>query len=204
MSDYFMNMYDEEKPQDPRLDVDGYYVNTDTIVVPDNFTVRVKIYKVVVLGIVLLITIVSMIYLNMLAKGFQNPEVNKYMLMSKFFLWAMVLIYVYFIISYSGKRVVVFGRSLTLTRFYVSSDTISVNDIQKCEVITGLSSHSRYHTTHYSKLVIYYNYKYKFEMTDIIFKDWQKLVNYLDSTGKVSYIDGRSNLSRALDDMFHH
>ena len=99
MSDYFMNMYDEEKPQDPRLDVDGYYVNTDTIVVPDNFTVRVKIYKVVVLGIVLLITIVSMIYLNMLAKGFQNPEVNKYMLMSKFFLWAMVLIYVYFIIS---------------------------------------------------------------------------------------------------------
>lgn len=114
----------------------------------------------------------------------------------------ILFFFAFFGIECIGKRMDVLGSVITIKKFFVIKDEISLYNINKCEVITGLVSHSKYRTYHYNKVVIYYSENKKVSFTDTTYIGWGKLVDYMESNGKVVYIDGRSAFSKYLDNKF--
>ena len=122
-----------------------------------------------------------------------------------YFVWVLLFIlffFVFFGIECIGKRLDVLGSVIIIKKFFVIKDEISLYNINKCEVITGLVSHSKYRTYHYNKAVIYYSDSKKVSFTDTTYIGWGKLVDYMESNGKAVYIDGRSAFSKYLDNKF--
>ncbi len=100
-----------------------------------------------------------------------------------------------------GKEIVVSGRGMVLRSCFIFNESLSVSDVEKCEVITGLTSHGRYHTEHYSKAVIYFGGGRSFSITDNMYRGWGRFVRYMEMNNKVIRIDGRSRMQRAFDNM---
>lgn len=122
-----------------------------------------------------------------------------------YFVWVLLFIlffFAFFGIECIGKRLDVLGSVITIKKFFVIKDEISLYNINKCEVITGLVSHSKYRTYHYNKAVIYYSDNKKVSFTDTTYIGWEQLVDYMESNGKAVYIDGRSAFSKYLDNKF--
>lgn|GEM_PF-3060849 len=126
-----------------------------------------------------------------------EKEVN---LMEWFMIFIFFLGLVFFCMNV-GKEAVISGKGIVLRNWFIFNEAINVSDVEKCEVITGLTSHGRYHTEHFSKAVIYYGGGNRFSVTDNIYRGWDDLVRYMELNRKTEYIDGRSKISRMLDDL---
>lgn len=113
------------------------------------------------------------------------------------FFFGLVLLF-----ANAGKEVVVSGRGIVIRNFFIFQDAITLDQVYKCEVITGLTVHSRYHTETFNKAVIYYGDNSKVSFNDNMYRGWNELVRYMELAGKTVHVDGRSRLSKALDDMF--
>ncbi len=100
----------------------------------------------------------------------------------------------------AGKEIVVSGRGIVIRNFFIFQEAINLNQVYKCEVITGLTVHSRYHTEHFNKAVIYYGENSKVSFTDNMYRGWNELVRYMELAGKTVRIDGRSKWSRFMDE----
>lgn len=121
------------------------------------------------------------------------------------FIFFMVLIFFLGIILLfwnAGKEIIISGRGIVIKNFFIFQETITLDQVYKCEVITGLTVHSRYHTENFSKAVIYYGDGSKVSFTDNMYRGWNELVGYMRIAGKTEYIDGRSKFSRFMDDKF--
>ncbi len=124
-----------------------------------------------------------------------------YAAMFKFFLFLTFVMGICFFVINCGKEVIVSGHGIVLRSLFIINESISVHDVERCEVITGLTTHGRYHTEHYSKAVIYYGDGRKFSVTDNMYKGWNRLVRYMEMNNKVVRLDGRNGFQKALDDM---
>ena len=114
-----------------------------------------------------------------------------------FFVFALGI----FLIIYNcGREVVVSGHGIVVRKFFVINDSFNVSDVSECEVITGLVTGGRLHE-HYSKAVIRYRDGRTFAVEDNLFRNWDRLVRYMEMNRKTVYTDGRGAISRRLDDM---
>ena len=134
-------------------------------------------------------------------------EVVGYTTAKNVFIFFMVLIFFFGVVLLfwnAGKEVVVSGRGLVIRNFFIFQESISLDQVYKCEVITGLTVHSRYHTEHFNKAVIYYGDNSRVSFNDNMYRGWNELVRYMDLAGKTIRIDGRSKLSRFMDEKLWH
>jgi len=115
--------------------------------------------------------------------------------------FATVAMGIIFIVINKGKEIIVSGRGMVIRRYFILQEGINVNEVYKCEVITGLTSHGRYHTEHFNKAVIYFGDGKKVSFNDNMYKNWDKLVGYMELNQKTVYIDGRSRIQKAMDDI---
>ena len=129
------------------------------------------------------------------AVGYTTPKnVFTFFMVLIFFLGLVLLFW------NAGKEVVVSGRGIVIRNFFIFQEAITLDQVYKCEVITGLTVHSRYHTEHFNKAVIYYGENSKVSFTDNMYRSWNELVKYMSLAGKTVTIDGRSRLSRFMDE----
>ena len=134
-------------------------------------------------------------------------EVVGYTTAKNVFIFFMVLIFFFGVVLLfwnAGKEVVVSGRGLVIRNFFIFQESISLDQVYKCEVITGLTVHSRYHTEHFNKAVIYYGDNSRVSFNDNMYRGWNELVRYMDLAGKTVRIDGRSKLARFMDEKLRH
>lgn len=104
----------------------------------------------------------------------------------------------------AGKEIIVSGKGMVIRNFFVFQESITLDQVYKCEVITGLTVHSRYHTEHFNKAVIYYGENSKVSFTDNMYRGWNDLVRYMEIAGKTVCIDGRSKWSKFMDEKLWH
>ncbi len=100
----------------------------------------------------------------------------------------------------AGKEIVISGKGIVIRNFFIFQEAITLDQVYKCEVITGLTVHSRYHTEHFNKAVIYYGENSKISFNDNMYRGWNELVGYMKLAGKTIHIDGRSKLSKFMDE----
>lgn len=99
----------------------------------------------------------------------------------------------------AGKKVEVTGKDILIRSFFIFQEPITLDQVYKCEVITGLSVHSRYRTEYFSKAVLYYGNNSKVSFNDNMYKGWNEMVKYMEIAGKTVYIDGRSKFTKAME-----
>jgi len=124
---------------------------------------------------------------------------------SNMFRLFMVLIFLFGLLLLfwnAGKQIEVMGKGLVIRNFFIFQEAISLDQVYKCEVITGLCVHSRYHTEYFSKAVIYYGENSKISFNDNMYRGWKELVGYMNLAGKTVHIDGRSKFGKAMDNWF--
>ena len=109
------------------------------------------------------------------------------------FLFAMNLLSV-------GTKIIIQGNVITIRKWFIFSDVISLNNISKCEIILNLTVHSRYGSRTYNKIVLHYNGK-KVSVTDDVFTNWNRLRDYMLENGKATTTDGTSRLSKFLENL---
>ena len=151
--------------------------------------------------IFLLIPVLFYIFFSPFLSLLDSSDMSEYSSIFRFVLFLTFVMGICFIGINCGKEVIVSGRGIVLRKFFIINESLNVNDVEKCEVITGLTSHGRYHTEHYSKAVIYYDGGKVFSLTDNMYKGWSRLVQYMEMNKKVVRIDGRSKLQKSLDDL---
>jgi len=199
MEDYYKNTDCTENYYTSTDNNTDYYTSTDGVSVPEFFTVEILRVKVIIYYICFLIPIVLFIWWNKYFVMFENDGYAGY----AFVLRLMLLLFLAFLIigfwENAGKKIQTFGNTISITRWFFVHEDISIRDVTECEVITGLTSHGRYHTTHYNKIVIHYGDRKKISVTDITYSNWNMLARYMDYKGKASFIDGRNFFDRFFD-----
>lgn len=115
-------------------------------------------------------------------------------------LFFVLMIGIFLTVYNCGREVVVSGHGIVVRKFFVVNESFSVSDVTECQVITGLVTGGRLHE-HYSKAVIRYGDGHSFAIEDNLFRNWDKLVRYMEMNKKVIYTDGRGAISRKIDDM---
>ena len=106
-----------------------------------------------------------------------------------------------FLILYNcGREVVVSGHGIVVRKFFIINESFTISEVKECEVITGLVTGGRLHE-HYNKAIIRYGDGRSFAVEDNLFKNWNRLVRYMEMNRKVVRTDGRGAISRKLDEM---
>ena len=183
---------------------DNYYASTDKITEDDlvnkNFVIQMNKPRLILHVIALMIPIgMYMMFYNFIKYGGDFGTYIAWLLFIMFMGFA-----IFFVINV-GKKIEIIDKTIIITRLFYRKEVISLKDITKCEVITGLTSHGRYHTDHYNKVVIYYTSdgkNKKVDMTDNLYTGYNELVRYMDYFVKCDFIDGRSWFSRFLDNNY--
>ena len=196
VNDSYNNSYYENKDQ-PH----DYYSNQDGITEADlvnkNIVSKITKPRLIVHIFGLLIPLFFYLMFYRFIQAFKEE--------GRIIVWFLVgifLFFLFFFIVNVGKKIEVLDRSIIITKCFVSSTVISINNITKCEVITGLTSHGRYYTEHYNKIVLHYTYEganKKVDITDNLYTGWNEIVRYMDYYGKCEFRDGRNWLSRLFD-----
>ena len=190
-NDYYTNL-------DPS---DDYYAATDGIseddLVNKNFVIEVNTTKKIIhfIGVLMPFAFYLMLY------GFIK-SIGDYGNIVSFMLFAMFMLFAGFFVINVGKKIEIIDKTIIITRFFYRKEIISIKDITKCEVITGLSSHGRYRTVYYNKVVIYYaagGKDRKVDMTDDLYTGYNELVRYMDYFVKCDFLDGRTFFSSFFD-----
>ncbi len=117
-----------------------------------------------------------------------------------FFLVGTSLMFLFIFLLSVGTKINVQGNVITIRKWFIFSDVISLNNISKCEVILNLTVHSRYGSRTYNKIVLHYNGK-KVSVTDDVFTNWNRLRDYMLENGKATTTDGTSRLSKFLENL---
>ncbi len=102
----------------------------------------------------------------------------------------------------AGKEIVISGRGIVIKNFFIFHEAINLDQVYKCEVITGLCVKSGYHTEYFSKAILYYGEKSKISVNDNMYRGWNEMVRYMELAGKTEHTDGRSRFSKALEGLF--
>ena len=180
---------------------DNYFFAEEEI---KNAAIRVSIVRWRLLAnvFVLVIPVVAYIMARPLLMVFDAIGDSAFPSLFRIFMILTFAIGVWLLIRNAGKEIVVSGRGIIIRKYFLFQDAITVDQVYKCEVITGLAVYSRYRTEHFSKAVIYYGENSKVSVTDNMYRGWQELVNYMHLNQKVDYIDGRSGFSKSVDDFF--
>ena len=165
------------------------------------FTVTIHSHKFFFHIVFILIPIIFYFMFHGFFKVLDYTDMGIYANGFRFLLFLFFVMGLVFFFYNCGKEIVVSGRGMVLRSCFIFNESISVSDIEKCEVITGLTTHGRYHTEHYSKAVIYFGGGRSYSITDNMYKGWGRLVRYMEMNNKVERIDGRSTLQKALDNM---
>ena len=181
--------------------MDNYYVSTDEITEEDlinkNFVIKMNTQKKIVniIGLLMLCAF-YLIFCNFIKDDGFYDNFFKFILFAMFMLIAVV-----FVIAL-GKKIKIVDKTIIITRLFYRKETISIKDITKCEVITGLISHRRNRIEHYNKVVIYYVAEGKERMvymTDTMYTCYNELVRYMDYYVKCDFIDGINYSSRSIE-----
>ena len=166
-----------------------------------SFKVSLFGYRFAAHFIILVVPVFIYILLFPMLEGLRYLGDSSLSDMFDLFLFATFALGIIFIVINKGKEMIVSGRGMVIRRFFIIQEGINVNEVYKCEVITGLTSHGRYHTEHFNKAVIYYGDGKKVSFNDNMYKNWDKLVGYMELNQKTVYVDGRSRIQKAMDDI---
>ncbi|SEQ16422.1 hypothetical protein SAMN02910369_01298 [Lachnospiraceae bacterium NE2001] len=185
MNDYYENL-DGDSPSFNEID-NSIEVDRSVLSV---FTVSLFKKRLFATFILMLTPLVFFLWMNRLLV---DMAVNGMRGITDFvvvFLFAIFLMGGYFFLELAGKRIEVVGKCITIRKYYFIKDIITLNDITRSEIITGLYAYSKFGGHAYSKIVIYYGGGKKVSVEDYTHDGWQKLADYLSWNGKAKHIDG--------------
>ncbi|MBO4864471.1 MAG: hypothetical protein J5517_08900 [Eubacterium sp.] len=195
MNDYYTNL---DSPESGSKE-EKLYTSTDGVSVNEYFTVSILRMKVIVYIIATCVPIAMYLWLRKYLFMFEDDGYAEFvfgirLLLIFFFVMVIVLFW-----ENAGKKIEVMGNSISFTQWFLIHEDITINDVRECEVITGLTSYSRYRSITYNKIVIRYGDNKKISVVDITYNNWNALARYLEYKGKASFIDGRSFLAKFFD-----
>ena len=179
--------------------MDAYYKDTDVVSVDEFFSVEILRIRMYLICIAFVIPIAMYMWLYKYLVMFEDAGDPEFAFCIRLMLFLAIAFLIIFFWEVVGKKIEITGNAISITKWFFIHEDISIKDVTKCEVITGLTSYNRYHTTHYNKIVIHYGDKKKISVIDISYSNWNKLARYMEYKGKASFIDGRGFLSRLLD-----
>ena len=166
---------------------------------------KVSIYPHRILPSTLLIIIPVIFYI--MFYGFfmilDATGLSEYSCGLKLVLFIVMIMGIFFFMMNCGREAVISGRGIVIRKFFLITESFSVSEVSRCEVITGLTTGGRYHHENYSKAVIYYGDGRKIYFEDNLYRGWDRLVRYMEMNKKVEMIDGRGFISKKLDEMIH-
>ena len=182
---------------------DYYYDNSPAPVVPSStsFTVSYNQLKAVLLVVVILLPLTPIVFFRGLMGDVYASGQKNFVTMSVFMLVLMTLMFLAIFLNSVGKRVIVQGSTITIRRWFIFSETITISQVIKCDVITNLVMYSKYGARRYNKLILYYGGK-NLSITDDVYDNWQLLVDYMTYNGKNVNIDGTSKTTRFFEGLF--
>lgn len=200
MNDYY---YDNDNT---RTENSSYYDNNESTFnsgyISSSFTVGYVKVKTILLGIFIFVPYIFLIFMRPLFSDVYHSGNKEIVTMFVFIIVLSSLLFLYLFISGVGKKIIIVGNSITIRKYFIFSETFSISNVSLCEVITGLVAHSKYGSRHYNKIVLHYNGDKKLSLTDDVYDNWNKLADYMQANGKATYIDGRSKMSKFIDNMF--
>ena len=183
---------------------DDYYYDTqdDSFRTPviSSFTVEYnKIKAILIVFFIIFPFFVFLFAKNLLSDMYIHGNTSMaYMFV--FFLVLISLMFLFIFLESVGKKIIVQGNVITIRKWFIFSDIISMNNISQCEVITNLVVYTKYGSRTYNKIVLHYNDK-TVSVTDDVYVNWNTLKDYMSANGKATTIDGSSKLSRFLEDL---
>ena len=182
---------------------DYYYDNSPAPVVPSSasFTVSYNKLKAVLLVVVILLPLTPIVFFRGLMGDVYASGQKNFVTMSVFMLVLMTLMFLTIFLNSVGKRVIVQGSAITIRRWFIFSETITISQVIKCDVITNLVVHTKYGSRRYNKLILYYGGN-NLSMTDDVYDNWQLLVDYMTYNRKNENIDGTSKAMRFFEGLF--
>ena len=119
--------------------------------------------------------------------------------------WVMIMLFMLFagfFVLNVGQKIEIIDKTIIITRMFYQKEVISLKNVTKCEVITGVSSYGRAGVNHYNEVDIYYTAEgenKKVEMTDTLYTCYNELVRYMDYFVKCDFIDGINYSSRSIE-----
>lgn len=155
-----------------------------------SFTVSLFKKRLLATAIFMLIPLVFFLWMNRLLIDMAANGMRAITDLVVIFLFALFFIGVYFFLELAGKRIEVVGKSISIRKYFFIKDVITLNDITRSEIITGLYSYNKFGGHSYNKIVIYYGGGKKVSVEDYTHDGWQKLADYLSWNGKAKHIDG--------------
>lgn len=193
-------MYDDYNSED--YFADGTYSFTEDEIRNANFKVSLLGYRFAAHIALLVIPFLFFFLMFPIMSGLRYLGDTFLPNLSEYFLYFIFILDIAFIIINKGKEIIVSGRGMVIRKYFIMQEAINVNEVYKCEVITGLTSRGRYHTEHFNRAVIHYGDGKKVSVNDNMYKNWDKLVGYMELNRKTVYIDGRSSFQKMVDGWF--
>ena len=195
MNDYYENLDSvRETKTEEKL-----YTNTDGVSVQEYFTVAILRSKLIIELIVLAVPIAFYMWIRRFLIAFENDGFAEHVFGIRLILILFFVLVIVLLWENAGKKIEVMGNALSFTEWFLIHKDISINEVTDCEVITGLTSYSRYRSITYNKIVIHYGDKKKISVIDITYGNWNTLARYMEYKGKATFIDGRGFLTRFFD-----
>lgn len=162
------------------------------------FTVSYYKSKIVLMIIFMLFPIIVLAFSVDLLRGVLHSGNYSSAYMFVFTLVIIFLMFLFILLEGPGKKVEVYGNGITIRKWFIFSESITVKDVQKCKVITNLTVHTRYGSRTYNKLVLYYSNGHTVSLTDDVYENWSKLVAYMAWNDKNVHQDGTGRLIKYL------
>lgn len=185
MSDYYENLDGDS------LSINEIYNSlNDNRTVLSTFTVSLFKKRLLSTFILMLTPLIFFLWMNRLLIDMAINGMKSITDLVVIFLFALFLMGVYFFLELAGKRIEVVGKSISIRKYFFVKDVITLNDITRSEIITGLYSYNKFGGHSYNKIVIYYGGGKKVSVEDYTHDGWQKLADYLSWNGKAKHIDG--------------
>lgn len=204
MDDYYTNL-DDDSGYGTDLNDTGYYSDNtpnsstnDISGVSTMFTVSYFKYKTILIIVFSFMPIIVFFFSADLIRGLLQNGVNSAAYSFVFTLVFVFLLFLFIFLEGPGKKVDVYGNGISIRKWFIFHENITVKDVQKCEVITNITVHTRYGSRTYNKLVLYYNNGHIVSFTDDVYQNWSKLVAYMAWNEKNVHKDGTSRLTKKL------
>ena len=183
-----------------------YYYDNDT---QDNiykttansfFTVEYNRVKTILLIVFAIFPFLVFLFAKNLLTDLYSRGLTNLVYMFVFFLVLTSLMFLVIFLVSVGTKIDVKGNVITIRKWFILKDVITISNVSLCEVIYNLTVHSRYGSRTYNKIVLHYNGK-KVSVTDDVFTNWNRLRDYMIESGKATTIDGSSKLSKFLENL---
>jgi hypothetical protein len=183
-----------------------YYYDNDT---QDNiykttantfFTVEYNRVKTILLIVFAIFPFLVFLFAKNLLTDLYSRGLTNLVYMFVFFLVLTSLMFLVIFLVSVGTKIDVQGNVITIRKWFILKDVITISNVSLCEVIYNLTVHSRYGSRTYNKIVLHYNGK-KVSVTDDVFTNWNRLRDYMIESGKATTIDGSSKLSKFLENL---